>query len=74
MGFHIKTIHQKIETTRLHTLHYSVIVVIIAMSTLSYSIVSHNTLILYDHASMLTLQTSLISRALWLPQGVILGR
>jgi hypothetical protein len=32
-----------------------------------YSVMSHATLILYCHASMLTLQTSLISRALWLP-------
>ena len=30
---------------------------------------SHTTLILYHHASMSTLYTSLISRALWLPHG-----
>ena len=45
-----------------------VIVVIIAMLTLCYSIMSHDTLIFYFHASMLTLQTPLISHALWLPQ------
>ena len=36
--------------------------------TLCYSIVSHGTLILYYHTYMLTLQNSVISRALWLPQ------
>ena len=36
--------------------------------TLCNSILSHATLILYYHASMLTLQNSVISRALWLPQ------
>ena len=35
--------------------------------TLCYSIMSHATLILYYHTSMLTLHTSLISHALWLP-------
>ena len=37
-------------------------------SPLCYSIVSHATLILQYHASMLTLQNSVTSRALWLPQ------
>ena len=45
--------------------HHTVTLVIIAMSTLCHSIVSHATLILYHHASM---QTTLISCALWLPQ------
>ena len=47
--------------------HHIVITIIIAMSTLCYSIMPHTTLILYYHASMLTLHTSFISRALWLP-------
>ena len=42
------------------------------MSTLCPSIVSHATLILFYHAPALTLQPSLISRALWLPQSMIL--
>ena len=37
-------------------------------SPLCYSIMSHATLILWYLASMLTLQNSLISQALWLPQ------
>ena len=38
-------------------------------------IVSHATLIVYYHAFILTLHTSFISRALWLPRGsMILGR
>ena len=41
---------------------------IIAMLTLCYSIMSYATLILYHHISMLTLQTSLILCAFWLPQ------
>ena len=43
------------------------------MLNLCYSIMSHSTLILFHYASMLTLQDSLKSRALWLPQGMILG-
>ena len=43
------------------------------MLTLCYSILSYFTLILFHYASMLTLQNSLLSRALWLPQAVILG-
>ena len=44
------------------TLH-ATIIVIIAMLTLCYPIMSHATLILYYHASMLTLLTLLISCA-----------
>ena len=60
MGFD-KIIPQRIQP------HHVVIIVIIAMLALCYSIMSHATLMLYDHASMITLQTSLISHALWLP-------
>ena len=52
-----------------HTLtmmHHFVIVVIIATLTLCYSVMSHAKLILFYHTLMLTLQKSLISRALWL--------
>ena len=41
---------------------------------LCYSIMSHTTLILYYHASTLTLQTSIISCALWLPYMHDIGR
>jgi hypothetical protein len=41
-------------------------VVIIAMSTLCYSIMSYGTLVHYNHTCMLTLQTSLVLCALWL--------
>ena len=43
-------------------------VVISAMLTLYCFIISHATLTPYYHASILTLHTSSISRALWLPQ------
>ena len=49
------------------------IIVIFAMLTLCYSIMSHVSLILYYYASMLTLQTSLISYALWLPHASYFG-
>jgi hypothetical protein len=39
---------------------------------LCYSLVSHATLIQYYHASMLTLQNSVMLRALWLPTCVII--
>ena len=47
----------------------NVFIVIMAMLTMCYPIMAHATLILYypDLASMVALQTSLISRALWLP-------
>ena len=64
MGFDITINHQRIQTTSSHAL--LVIVVIIAMLTLCYSIISHTTLILFYQTSMLALQNSLISRALWL--------
>ena len=47
--------------------HYVVVIVIIAMLTLFYSIMSNDTSILYYNTSKLTLQTSLIPHALWLP-------
>ena len=47
-----------------HTHH----IVIIAMLTVCHSTMSNDTLISYHHASMLTLQTSVISRALCMPQ------
>ena len=47
-----------------HTHH----VVIIAMFVVRYSMMSLVTLILYYHAFMSTLQTSLVKCALWLPQ------
>jgi hypothetical protein len=70
MGFDLKVIHQRNQTTCLHATHchhchYSHF---FSMLTLCYSILSHTTLVFYYHASMLTLHTSLISRALWLAQ------
>ena len=56
-------------------MHHVVIIVIsvsVAMLTLCYSIVSRATLLLLYHASMLTLHSSFMSHALWLPQSVIL--
>ena len=38
-----------------------------SLLTMCYSTMSHATPILYYHASMLTMQTSLISCTLWLP-------
>ena len=65
MGFDIKIITKKFKP---HTrMRHIVIIVIIAMLTLCYSMMAHATRILYYHASMLTLQSSLISCALWLP-------
>ena len=48
-------------------MHHVLIIVIISMLTLCYFIISHATLIIYYQAFMLTLHTSLISCALWLP-------
>ena len=51
-------------------MHHVVIVIfvfIVAMLILCYSIMSHATLVLFNHAFMLALHKSLISRALWLP-------
>ena len=65
-GFNIKIIHQRIPTTRSHTSRcHHCHIVIIAMLTLCYSIMSHATLIPCYQASMLTLETSLILHALW---------
>ena len=53
-----------------HT-HHIVIIVIVdidAVLTLCYSKMSHATLIFFYHTTILTLQNSLMPRALWLPQ------
>ena len=70
MGFDLQVIHQKFKP-HARTHHVD----IVTMLNLCYSIMSHATLITYDHASMSTLHTSVISRALWLPQKhMMLGR
>jgi hypothetical protein len=51
-----------------HYVVIMIIIVIIAMLTLWYSIMLHVELISFYHAFMLTLQKSLTSHALWLPQ------
>ena len=56
----------------MHHVVIIVIIVIVAMLTLRYSIMSHATLFIFYHASILKLHNSLISCALWLPQNVIL--
>ena len=58
-----------------HTYHVviMIVIVIIALLTSCYSIISHVTLILFYHASILTLQNSLISHALWWPQACSYG-
>ena len=63
------TFKQSTKELKPHThVHHDIIIVIIAMLTSCYSTMSRVTLILYYHdASMITLQISLISRALWLP-------
>ena len=58
MGIDIRIFHQ-----RSHR-HHVLIIVSIAMLNMRYSTRYTN---LYYHASMLTLQTFLILRALWLP-------
>jgi hypothetical protein len=62
----IKIKHKRIETTHSHC-HPLLFIVVIAMLTLCYSIMSHATLIIFYHASMLlTLQKlSFVSHALW---------
>jgi hypothetical protein len=76
---HVLTLKQSTKEykphARMHHVLIVVIIVIIAMLTLCYSIMSHTTLILlsfyffiFDQESMLTLQNSLISHELWLPQ------
>jgi hypothetical protein len=62
----VLTLKEYIQEIKLHALTHHV--VIIAVFTLSYSIISHATLILYYQASMLTLRTSLILHALCFPQ------
>jgi hypothetical protein len=53
--------HYPLEKSNYTYTHRIVIIVIIVVLTLCYSMMSHATLILYYHASMLTLQTSLVS-------------
>ena len=51
----VLTLKQSIQNFQLHTrTHHIDIIVIIVVLTLCYSIISHSTLILYYHASMLT--------------------
>jgi len=63
-GLDSEVILQRIQATRSHALHFHYCNV----DFVFFSIISHATLVLYYHASMLTLHTSLISRALWLPR------
>jgi hypothetical protein len=46
--------------------HRCNVLLVIAMLTMCYSILSHATLMLFYHASMLTLHNSLMSHILWL--------
>ena len=67
----INWIHQNIHT---HHIIISVMIIIHAMLTPGYFMMSHATLILYYHTSMLTLHTSLISCALLVATCMMLGR
>ena len=69
MVFDIKRNNKEIKP-HAHTHHVVIVVIIVDFAILNvcYSITLHTTLILFYHASMLTLQYSLLSRALWLPQ------
>ena len=62
--FNIESNHQRNSN---HMLTHIIIIVITALLTSCYSRMSHAKLILYYRSSMLTLQTSVISCALWLP-------
>ena len=53
---------------RTHHIVIIILIIVVAMLTLYYFMTSQSTLILYYHAFMLALHTSLIFRALWLPQ------
>ena len=68
MGFDIKTIHQIIQShAQTHHVVIVVVNIVIAMLALcDFPYVTHYNKSLY-HSSMLILQTSLISSALWLP-------
>ena len=69
MGFDIKRNNKENKPhAHMHSVVIVVIIIDIAILNLCYSITSHTTLILFYHASMLTLQYSLLLRALWLPQ------
>ena len=72
-GSDIEINHQRIQVTRSHTSHCHRCIVIIAMLTLCYSTISHSTLILFHHTSMLTPHNSLISHTLWLPHAWCYG-
>ena len=64
----VSTLKQSTKEFKLHVcMHHIIIIVIIGMLALCVSMMSHTTLILYYHTSMLTLHISLISHALWLP-------
>ena len=68
--FDIRIIHQRIQTTHPHSSRCHHCQQYCHYYTLDFACCSNNshaTLILTYHASMLTLQTSLISHALWLP-------
>jgi hypothetical protein len=59
--FWLVVIHQRIQTTcSTHHIVITVLVIIIVLLTLCYSIMSHIRLVLYYHASMSALHTSLI--------------
>ena len=70
MGFDIKNLHQ-----RTHT-HHVVIFVIIVIINVEFALfhMSHTALILYYHASMLTLQTFFNITCTLVATGMILGR
>ena len=73
-NFDIRVIHQEFKP---HACTHHVVIIVInvinAMLILCYSIMSHATLILFYHAYKLTLYTSLISHALWLPHACYQG-
>ena len=65
---HVLRLNQPTKEFKPHArVHHDVVIVIIVVLTLCCSMMSHATLILYYHASVLTLQNSLISRTLQLP-------
>ena len=71
VDFDIKVNHQRIQSTHLHTritLSLLSFLPFLQCWTLCHSIMSHATLILFHHVSMLTLRISLMSRALWFLQ------
>ena len=65
MGCDIKQSTKGFKLHVAHTQHAVVVVVICNVGLCVDSIMSHSTLILYYHASTLTLETSFMSCALW---------